>query len=599
MDQVFDDITNSFKRGLESVWKVTKGEFSEFVQGTAEEANKTWGETTKEMKSLTGKAMGGSVLAWFRDDMDSVEDIWDNAWQSMINKADTLWDGFLNKAVENAWSGLGDIFDRAVMEPSSNWLLSLVGLESGGGSGGFLEAISDGASFSEALEFAGLHDLSAWVESLGAGASSLLSGGGVPAAIAEGWGITAGVTDMGVVAGTEAATQAPSLAGMLSLASPLGAFGMALGPGLLGMGLSQMGFLMDGPMTPEEAISNWQGQENFLAGLSGNMNAADQDWAEVQDRQFGLFGQAAQKAADDLERLMTVAGYTQQQLDQVVESLDPLSQELVTSGQAANTLEAEVRQLAQEINAAAGSMSLTSQASKEFDGRIDDLAGRLGLSGDAALDFQSAIYQLAEGFSLGGEEATGFEAALDAFTQGALASLTEGAEGSREAIQGLIESMKGVAGASDGVKVKDMGGGVTQFTAIDYASGGAVDSLGLSSGGSGGIDDLGIGSFHRGGLVAGWPRAHAGALISSLAHDEVPIVARRGEYVVRAESVNAATLPALKALNQGGGMTAGDMAVNFTININGNVMGNDDQIEDMVRLIESRLRQLQSSRWGG
>ena len=75
-------------------------------------------------------------------------------------------------------------------------------------------------------------------------------------------------------------------------------------------------------------------------------------------------------------------------------------------------------------------------------------------------------------------------------------------------------------------------------------------------------------------------------------------MARRGEYVVRAEAVNAATLPALKALNQDGEAPGGDMQVNFTINLNGNVMGNDDQIEDMVRLIESRLRQLRSSRWG-
>ena len=275
---------------------------------------------------------------------------------------------------------------------------------------------------------------------------------------------------------------------------------------MLGMGLSQMGFLMDGPMTPEEAISNWQGQEQFLAGLSGNISGAGQDWAELGGTQFGLFGQAAQKAAEDLEHLKTVAGYTQQQLDGVVASLDPLSQELMSSGQAANSLEAEVRQLAGEINAAANSMSLTDQTTKGFNERIEELAGRLGLSGEAAWEFRDALYGLAQDFSAGGEEAASFESALDAFTEGTLASLTQGAEGSRQAIQGLIDSMKGVSGAPE-VNAKELGGG--SFTAIDYTSGGAVDPLGLYSGTSGGNAEYGY--YHAGGMVGGWPRAHAGA----------------------------------------------------------------------------------------
>jgi len=101
-------------------------------------------------------------------------------------------------------------------------------------------------------------------------------------------------------------------------------------------------------------------------------------------------------------------------------------------------------------------------------------------------------------------------------------------------------------------------------------------------------------------MVRGWPRAHAGALISSLARDEVPIVARRGEYVVRAESVTAASLPALKALNQGGASDpAAAPVVNLHVEIHGNFLGKEDNLEDLARILEGKLRQLDSIRWKG
>ncbi|MCB2228075.1 MAG: hypothetical protein KQH53_15450 [Desulfarculaceae bacterium] len=609
MKQEFDLFSNSTWDG-----------FKDYSRDTSKDVTKTWESTTKDMKNLTAKSLWGTVSAWFDDDMHQVENIWDNAWNSMIGSADKAWDGFLNRAVNRAWSGVGGIFDKVVMDPASDWLSGALGLS---GSSihfndkmeDFFAAVEMGDSYWEALNTADILPTGGITKAIAS-----WFGGSEPAVaetVSEALANSASLFDFGSQAslyGTEVVSESmansaalfdfgsqPSLGSGLGagLATPLGAFGLALAPGMVGMlfhdEISGLLGMDTDPMTPEEAISNWQGQENFLAGLSGNIAGAGQEWAELAGTQFGLFGQAAQEAAEDLERLRTVAGYTQEQLDGVVASLDPLSQELVTSGQAANTLEDEVRQLAVEIHAAANSMALTDQATIQFNGRIDDLAGRLGLSGDAAQEFKSALYGLADGFSAGGEEAAGFEAALDAFTQGTLASLTSGAEGSREAIQGLISSMKGVSGAS-GISVEDMGDGTTRFTAMDYASGGTVDNLGLYHAGSGG--NAAYGYYHSGGLVAGWPKAHAGALISSLARDEVPLVARRGEYVVRAEAVNAATLPALKALNQGGGMAGGDMQVNFTINLNGNLMGNDDQIEDMVRLIESRLRQLKSSRWG-
>ncbi|MBU1155655.1 MAG: hypothetical protein KJ921_07375, partial [Proteobacteria bacterium] len=122
-------------------------------------------------------------------------------------------------------------------------------------------------------------------------------------------------------------------------------------------------------------------------------------------------------------------------------------------------------------------------------------------------------------------------------------------------------------------------------------------STGSGGGSSSSDEDVSLGVMHGGGYVMGWPKAHAGALISSLAHDEVPLIARRGEYVVRAEAVTPATLPALKALNQGAAPQASSPAVNLHVEIHGNMLGSRDNLEDLARLLEGKLRELDRARW--
>jgi hypothetical protein len=594
-EQFLREIYDKLQVRVVKIWKLTEEEARVFVADTAKDVSDTWDKTHQGLKEIGVKALKGSILPIFKGDMDAVEDIWENAWQSMIGKADALWNGFLDRSLDRAFKGLGNMFDKAVLEPSGNWLGGLAsdGLRDvagwlGVGPAAFNSWLGPAAgSMGPGMGGAMTQGLAV----LGIDGAAAGAAGGVPAAIAEGWGITAGVTDVGVTSGTLGGGvtlgKSASLAGMAGLASPLGAFGLALGPGLLGMGLSSMGFLMDGPMSPAEARSNWQGQENFLGGLTGNLIAQRQDLAEIHDSRFALFGQAARKAAEDLERLSTVAGYTQQQLEGVTASLNPMAQELVASGQAANTLEAEVGQVVQQLNAAAGSFSLSGAEAQLFDQRIAGLAARLGLSGGEAEAFRQGIHQLADSFTLGGEEADAFGSKLDEFVAQTLSGLSEGAGNTAEAIRGLIEGMRGV---------KDVGNGLFARSEVDRGSkAGAGEAMAPPADP---FSNAALGYYHGGGQVGGWPRAHAGALISSLARDEVPIIARRGEYVVRAESVTPATLPALQAINQGAAAgRAPEMTVNFTININGNLMGNDDQVEDMVRLIETRLRELQNSRW--
>jgi hypothetical protein len=105
--------------------------------------------------------------------------------------------------------------------------------------------------------------------------------------------------------------------------------------------------------------------------------------------------------------------------------------------------------------------------------------------------------------------------------------------------------------------------------------------------------------MHSGGWVGDLPRFHSGAQVTSLAHDEVPIIARRGEYVVRAESVSALSLPWLMALNQTGRPpeAAAAPAVNLHLEVHGNILGNEDNLEELARIMERKLRDIRVGRW--
>ncbi|MCB1152663.1 MAG: hypothetical protein H6684_15960 [Deltaproteobacteria bacterium] len=81
------------------------------------------------------------------------------------------------------------------------------------------------------------------------------------------------------------------------------------------------------------------------------------------------------------------------------------------------------------------------------------------------------------------------------------------------------------------------------------------------TGGSGGF----IGLFHAGGQVmhrGGPVRAHSGM---AMRHDEVPLIAQRGEFVLRRRAVDAVGLSALQRLNRG---TASGASLNPTFHIN-------------------------------
>ena len=90
-------IPDALQEQLERVWEVFDKQAGEYVAATAKDMSVTWDKTQKDLKSITANALSGTVTALFKGDMDDVGDIWESAWDSMIDKADSLWSGFLNK----------------------------------------------------------------------------------------------------------------------------------------------------------------------------------------------------------------------------------------------------------------------------------------------------------------------------------------------------------------------------------------------------------------------------------------------------------------------------------------------------------------------
>ncbi|RJX36252.1 MAG: hypothetical protein C4525_01515, partial [Desulfarculus sp.] len=527
---------------------------------------KTWDAAEKSFKDIGQKALTGSIVSIFQGDMDKVEGIWDQSWQRMLGRLDGLWNGLLDKALDNVFKGVGNIFDDAVLQPAWGWLSKNVLPETG-----FFGSLKTTAS--QLASSLGLPKLASL---LGGGASGVLAGAFAPGIdLAADLGLWGGI-EAGATAATGAAGATGGAAATAGLSAMAGVGALAIGPGLIG---SIVGPMLAERMTPEEARDRIQAELEFASRLGDGLTSLGRTLAEAASG-FGLFGDAAQNSARELDNLRSLAGYTQEQLDAMIAAAGPLGEQFIMSGQAAASLSDSIRGLAQEISAAEANYTMTSVATAEFNQRIDELAGRLGLGQEETAAFRDAIYDMAGAFTTGGLEAEAFNQRLSEFVQGTLGGIAEGAGGATEQIRLMIEAMAGADAASSKLRA----GSTATAADVFYTAGSSInDALPL---------------YHAGGLVDPWRgarRYHAGDMVSALARDEVPIIARRGEYVVRAQSVNPATLPLLRAINAGA--LAAPPAVNLHLEIHGNLLGSEDNLEDLARLIEGRLRSLQASRW--
>lgn len=322
------------------------------------------------------------------------------------------------------------------------------------------------------------------------------------------------------------------------LASPAGAMALGVLPGMIGMVFGKQIdslFGWDGGLTPEEAMSNWEGQSAFIENIAKSLDGLAPTLSGV-NQEFGMFSEAAQDAALDFERLETVAGLTKEQLDAMRASLSPTAQAFLDSGIKARNLNNEVSRLTQEMNAAINSYAMTSDAVNMYNDRIDKLAADMGLTGAAANKFKNEIWDLANSFSQGGEEAGRFDKALSDFVGQTLGSIAEGANSASEAVGGLIGTMQSASVVGNTFS-SSLPRGDISAPASAYSS---------------------VGVYHQGGLVR-----HSGGGIGNwgwigyeelmrLAGDEVLTKLRLGEYVVQAGAVNSLTGPWLDQLNDTG-----------------------------------------------
>lgn len=400
-------------------------------------------------------------------------------------------------------------------------------------------------------------------DTLGQGLAGLLGGGpeGLLDRLVKGLGgdigslLQSGVKELGGLLGD---VLGGGLGGEIvsSLVSELGG---GLVSRVLDMGTRLLGDLFGGQaMTPEEAEARI---EAAVASLEGMFAVMRQGQGSVQELQGTLAPMAA-----ELMRLGRIAGLSEQDIAAMITRLDP---EL---GQAFLKLAAPSGQAAAALQEFAANTRNFTNISDEAEAQLVRWARAVGMSEDQV---RRLVSRLRQGEMSAQQFADAFSGGVHVFEP-----FANGLDHMTNSLNGFNQSLGQTGRQMADIKQYSVSG--MQYQGVD-GSGGAVAYR------------------HGGGGVARY--AHGGLLVPRLYPDEVPIIARAGEFVVRAESVNPASLPWLRALNQGSQPAAAPAGggVSFSgplVEIHGNFLGGDEAAEDLARLVEGKLRELASGRFG-
>ncbi|MBI4799268.1 MAG: hypothetical protein HY794_11165 [Desulfarculus sp.] len=447
----------------------------------------------------------------------------------------------------------------------------LLGGGSGGGGLGSLLGLGGGGGL-----FSGL---------LGGGAE----GGGFLSNIfggaSEGGGFLSGIFGGGSEGGGFLGGLFGQAGGALSVAAPIGAaLGVtSLGANLLGMPgpvEAIMGaFGGGGGHTQQSALSTIKADMEYLERATKGVEEAF-DSAQISVEGFATnilpsMGQTVEQMGLLAER----AGLGNQGLEKMVKNLDPLSAKLVEASQVLADAGQAIDAMAVSADLEGQAMSGSTSQTGAFRDMVENLAGSMHLPTDQAAVLHQSIATLMERFATGNLTVEALTTALKNSFSTALVGTAREAKTTWEQMKALEEAIRSIP---------------TEWTShvrVEYETVG--DKPKYHQGGR---------VMHDGGWLESLPRFHAGAQVTSLAHDEVPIIARRGEYIVRAESVNAATLPLLTALNQTGQPAAGPAQpppqVNLHLEVHGNLLGGEENLEELARLMERKLRDLDQARYG-
>lgn len=574
------DTGQSWAEGLGQSLEGLRGDFSQ-----------AWSSGWDQDFQGLGDGLGQAISQGIQGGLEQAGPAWEQAWQQLCQVPQEKL-GQMFSGLEGGW---GDSLSGLDLD-GEGWL---DGLGEGGEEGGGLPGLGGllGGLLGKGGGLGSLLGLGGKGLNLGGLAKGLLgkvlgggSGGGLLGGLfgggAEGGGLLGGLFGGGAEGGgLLGGLFGGGGGGLLSMAAPLGAaLGVTgLGANLLGMPgpvEAIMGaFSGGGGHTQQSALSTIKADMEYLERATKGVEEAF-DSAQISVEGFATnilpsMGQTVEQMGLLAER----AGLSNQGLEKMVKNLDPLSAKLVEASQVLADAGQAIDAMAVSADLEGQAMSGSTSQTGAFRDMVENLANSMHLPSDQAAVLHQSIATLMERFAAGNLSVEALTTALKNSFSTALVGTAREAKTTWEQMKALEEAIRSIP---------------TEWTShvrVEYETVG--DKPKYHQGGR---------VMHDGGWLEGLPRFHAGAQVTSLAHDEVPIIARRGEYIVRAESVNAATLPLLTALNQTGQPAAGPAQpppqVNLHLEVHGNLLGGEDNLEELARLMERKLRDLDQARYG-
>jgi|GEM_PF-6429750 len=563
--------------------------------------DKSWDGLWNDATRTLSASLGDSVVDGFKHGFGNSSAIWDKAFDQLALAGDKAISKLVSSLADNIINFLGSTAWDNLLKPLGSWF----GLDKGlGAITSWLGVGSAGAAATGAASAvtAGAGALGA----SGTGAAALGAMTDVGGYFVNGLSefATSGMMDVGgyfglggasefaaegaMLAGGESAGLSGLLSGgsgsLLSVAGPIAAT-------ILGVELFAGAMDMEGPITAVMGALQGGGghtQASALAYITADMEYLAVTTERVQtclasavDGVQGFGGSMLMEMAPatrEMTILAETAGLSQQQLNAMIDALGPLQGKWIETSEVMATASGAIDRMSDTLSANNEFLVGCSSQADAFALMLTHLASSLELPEAPANALQATIGALVGQWQMGGLSAEDMSFKLKQAFAGALAEAADQADMTTERMRSLEESIRSIPTDWQ------------TYISVVYEEHNKPSTL--HSGGR---------VMHSGGWLANLPRFHSGAQVTNLAQDEVPIIARRGEYVVRAESVTAASLPWLAALNQSGkvpGAAQASPQVNLHLEVHGNILGNESGLEALARTLERKLREIQGGRFG-
>lgn len=585
-------------------------DFQDAVKSNLGETN--WDGLWDQARKTLGDSLGGAVVDGFRHGLDDAGALWETAFDKLAQIGDKALSKMLSGVFDKLLEGLGSLAWDNLLEPVGSFL----GLDQG--LGGLLDSVTStissvGGAIGSWLGLDG--GLSGGLGGLVDGVSSLFAsgGGGGLSGLVDAGGYfagglsefaTSGLADLGGYFGlggaSEFAAEGAILAGgesagLSSLfsggASSLLSVGGPIAATILGADLFANAMGMQGPITAVMGALQGGGghtQESALSYITADMEYLATATERVQnclesavDGVQGFGGSMLLEmapATQEMTILADTAGLGQENLNAMIDALGPMQGKWIEASEVMATASGAIDRMSETLSVNNEFLVGCSSQTGAFSDLLLNLAANLELPEGAASALQATIGDLVGQWELGSFSVEDLSFRLKQAFAGALAEAANQADMTSDRMRALEESIRSIPTDWQ------------TYISVVYEEQNKPSTL--HTGGR---------VMHSGGWLANLPRFHSGAQVTNLAQDEVPIIARRGEYVVRAESVTAASLPWLAALNQSGKVPSSSQTspqVNLHLEVHGNILGNESGLESLARTLERKLREIQGGRFG-